>query len=89
MPTDSGPELPQSASSVKSVQLNSIEDLQQRLAKVEELLGVNQEWRSSEASHVELPVTSPALHETKAGQSYQSHQYGEDARVTLLNQVRL
>jgi len=72
-----------------SVQFNSIEDLQQRLAKVEELLGVNRESRSSEASHVEIAITSPALHETKAAQTYQSHQYGEGARVTLLNQVRL
>jgi len=72
-----------------SVQFNSIEDLQQRLARVEELLGVNQERRSSKATHVELPITEPALHETKAAQAYQSHHYGEDARVTLLNQVRL
>lgn len=89
MPANPGPEPSQSASSVESVQSNPIEDLQQRLARVEELLGVSQRQRSSETAHVERQCTSPpSVLGTETVRGDQSHHYREDSRVTLLNQVR-
>ncbi|KAE8849671.1 hypothetical protein P3342_004164 [Pyrenophora teres f. teres] len=86
MPANSGPEQSQSASSIENFQLNSIENLQQRLAKVEELLGVSLGRKSSETANVELPISSPPLIRTETAQISQSDYYGEDSRVTLLNQ---
>ncbi|EDU44543.1 Zn2Cys6 transcription factor [Pyrenophora tritici-repentis] len=86
MPANSGPDLSQSASSVESFQINPIEDLQQRLAKVEELLGVSLGRKSSETAHVELPISLPPLIRTETAQTFQSDCYGEDSRITLLKQ---
>ncbi|RMZ69956.1 Zn2Cys6 transcription factor [Pyrenophora seminiperda CCB06] len=86
MPPNPGPGLSQSGSLVESSQFNPIGDLQQRLAKVEELLGMSQGQRNLETAHVEVPIIPPSLRGAETAKVYRPHSYGENATVTLLNE---
>lgn len=70
---------------------NSLEDLQQRMAKVEELLGVARAHQQQSITRKERPApTTPLpLLGTVVMKGNRSHYHGQNDRVTLLNQVSM
>lgn len=69
------------------VPTNSLEELQLRLAKVEELLGVARSHQSSSRSEKQNPTTPLPLLGTVVVKGNRSVYHGQNDRVTLLNQA--
>jgi hypothetical protein len=80
---------PRLSSTLDSAHLNSLEDLQHRMAKVEELLGVARAHQNSATTRVERPTsTSLPLLGMVVAEGDRSQYHGQNDRVTLLNQAR-
>jgi hypothetical protein len=70
--------------------IGSLEDLQYRMAKVEELLGVARAHQSStRAAEKPAPTTPLPLLGTVVMKGNRSHYHGQNDRITLLNQVSM
>jgi hypothetical protein len=83
-------ERPQRVSSADIEPLNSLEDLQNRMAKVEELLGIARVHQSSATERIErsTPTTCLPLLGTVVAEGNRSQFHGQNDRITLLNQAR-
>jgi hypothetical protein len=83
-------ERPQRVSSADIEPFNSLEDLQNRMTKVEELLGIARAHQSSETARIErsTPTTCLPLLGTVVAEGDRSQFHGQNDRITLLNQAR-
>lgn len=69
--------------------LGSLEELQHRMAKVEEMLGVARSHQGSARVEKQMSTTPLPLLGTVVVKGSRSVYHGQNDRVTLLNQVRL
>ena len=89
VPTASKVKRPRLSSTSDSAPLSLLDDLQHRMAKVEELLGVAHAHQSSATTRSERPTSTdlPLLGMVVA-EGDRSQYHGQNDRVTLLNQAR-
>jgi hypothetical protein len=89
LPASSKQEQIMPASAANNAPFNSLEDLQCRMAKIEELLGVARAHHSSATQRVEntAPSTPLPLLGMVVVNGDRSHYHGQTDRVTLLDQV--
>ncbi|KAG9193739.1 hypothetical protein G6011_03774 [Alternaria panax] len=89
IPAASKVKRPRLSSTSESAPLNLLDDLQHRMAKVEELLGVARAHQSSATTRIEQsPATDRPLLGMVVAEGDRSQYHGQNDRVTLLNQAR-